>query len=78
MKVARDIAGKDPVALRVAKEAFRFSLEMSGDAALNYSAAKEAEVVLRQRDAWRDEGIGDFIKGKYKPGLGGIEQIANR
>ena len=78
MKVARDIAGKDPVALRVAKEAFRFSLEMSGDAALNYSSAKEAEVVLRQRDAWRDEGIGDFIKGKYKPGLGGFEQMVNR
>lgn len=74
MKVARDIAGKDAIALRTAKEAFRFSLEMSGDAAMSYSAAKEAEVVLRQKDAWREEGIGDFIKGKYKPGLGGHEQ----
>jgi trans-feruloyl-CoA hydratase/vanillin synthase len=74
MKVARDIAGKDPVALRSAKEAYRYSLEMSGDAALSYSSAKESEVVLRQSDSWREEGIGGFLEGKYKPGLGGIEQ----
>ncbi|MPZ57236.1 MAG: p-hydroxycinnamoyl CoA hydratase/lyase [Rhizobiales bacterium] len=76
IKVARDIAGKDAVALRAAKEAFRYSLEMSGDAAMSYSSAKESEVVLRQNDAWREEGIGDFISGKYKPGLGGIEQAS--
>ena len=70
MKVAHDIAAKDAIALRSAKEAFRYSLEMSGDAALSYSAAKESEVILRQNDAWREEGIGDFIRGKYKPGLG--------
>jgi feruloyl-CoA hydratase/lyase len=70
MKVAHDIATKDAIALRSAKEAFRYSLEMSGDAALSYSAAKESEVILRQNDAWREEGIGDFIRGKYKPGLG--------
>jgi feruloyl-CoA hydratase/lyase len=74
MKVAGDIAGKDMIALRAAKEAFRYSLEMSGDAAMSYSSTKEAEVILRQDDAWRKEGIGDFIKGKYKPGLGGIEK----
>lgn len=76
MKVARDIAAKDPVALRVTKEAYRYSLEMSGDAALNFSAAKEAEVILRQKDAWREEGIGEFMKGTYKPGLGGLERAA--
>jgi trans-feruloyl-CoA hydratase/vanillin synthase len=74
MKVAVNIAGKDPVALRCAKEAYRFSLEMSGDAALSYSGAKEAEVMLLQQDAWRKEGISDFVQGKYKPGLGGHEQ----
>ncbi|MCW5770088.1 MAG: p-hydroxycinnamoyl CoA hydratase/lyase [Rhodospirillaceae bacterium] len=76
MKVARGIAAKDPVALKSAKEAYRYSLEMSGDAALSYSSAKEAEVMLLQQDAWRKEGIADFVQGKYKPGLGGHEQAA--
>ena len=76
MKVAHDIAAKDPVALRSAKEAFRYSLEMSGDAALSYSSAKESEVVLKQGDAWRQEGIGEFMKKTYRPGLGGLEQTS--
>jgi hypothetical protein len=25
---------------------------------------------LRQKDSWRSEGIGDFLQGKYRPGLG--------
>ena len=67
--IAEEIAGKNPVALKAAKEAYRFSLEMSAEAAMNYSAAKEAEVVLHQQDAWRNEGIADFAAGKYRPGL---------
>ena len=76
MEVAREIARKDPWALKATKDGYRFSLEMSWEAAMNYSAAKEAELVLRQKDAWRSEGIGDFLQGKYKPGLeshGGAE-----
>jgi trans-feruloyl-CoA hydratase/vanillin synthase len=46
---------------------------MPMDAALNFISAKEAEMTLRQGDAWRKEGIGDFNKGKYRPGLGGHE-----
>jgi hypothetical protein len=26
-------------------------------------------LALRQNDAWRVEGIGDFLAGKYRPGL---------
>ncbi|MGE5147712.1 MAG: enoyl-CoA hydratase-related protein, partial [Candidatus Eiseniibacteriota bacterium] len=74
MKVARELAAKDPIALKAVKEAYRFSLEMTADASMSYTSAKEAEVVLRQKDAWRTEGIGDFLKGKYRPGLGGHEQ----
>lgn len=73
MSVAREIAGKDPVALKAAKEAFRFSAGMDWDAAMSFSAAKEAEVTLRQSDGWRKEGIGDFLEGKYRPGLQGHE-----
>lgn len=67
--IARNIAGKDPHALRATKEAYRFSLEMSWEAAMNYSMAKELELVQRQSDAFRKEGIKDFLDGKYKPGL---------
>jgi trans-feruloyl-CoA hydratase/vanillin synthase len=69
MKVARELTQKDPWALKATKEGYRFSLEMSWEAAMSYSSAKEMELVLRQDDAWRKEGIGDFLQGKYRPGL---------
>jgi len=69
MAIARKIAAKDNHALRATKEGYRYSLEMSWDAAMNYSMAKELELVQRQSDAFRKEGIQDFLKGKYKPGL---------
>jgi trans-feruloyl-CoA hydratase/vanillin synthase len=75
MQIAAEIAGKDPVALKATKDGYRFSLEMPLDAALNYSAAKEAEMTLKQGDAWRNEGIADFTQGRYRPGFGGHEAI---
>ncbi|HLI27126.1 MAG TPA: p-hydroxycinnamoyl CoA hydratase/lyase [Chloroflexota bacterium] len=69
--LAREIAAKDPEALRATKEAYRHSLHMDWDAAMSYSSAREAQVTLTQQDAWRNEGIGDFLAGKYRPGLGG-------
>jgi trans-feruloyl-CoA hydratase/vanillin synthase len=72
--VAQDLAGKDPHAMRVTKEGYRYSLEMSSDAALNYSLAKSDQLTLQQNDSWRSEGIGDFLDGKYRPGLGGHEK----
>jgi hypothetical protein len=29
---------------------------------------------MKQNDSWRSEGIGDFLTGKYRPGLGGHEK----
>jgi feruloyl-CoA hydratase/lyase len=69
MRIAERIASKDGAALRATKEGYRYSLEMSWDAAMNFSMAKEMELVHRQNDAFRKEGIGDFLEGKYKPGL---------
>jgi hypothetical protein len=46
---------------------------MSADAAINYAAAKSDQLTMRQKDSWRNEGIGDFLQGKYRPGLGGHE-----
>ena len=52
---------------------------MSWEASIDYAFAKEQELIVRQKDAFRNEGIGDFLKGKYKPGLeshGGSNQGA--
>jgi len=73
MAVAHEIAQKDPDALQACKEGYRFSLEMPMDAALNFAAAKSDQLTMRQNDSWRSEGIGDFLTGKYRPGLGGHE-----
>jgi trans-feruloyl-CoA hydratase/vanillin synthase len=71
MKIAAEIAQKDTVALQMTKDAFRHSLDMPLDAALNFIVAKEAEMTVMQGDTWRREGIADFVAGEYKPGLGG-------
>jgi trans-feruloyl-CoA hydratase/vanillin synthase len=69
MAIAQKIAAKDGHALRATKDGYRYSLEMTWDAAMSYSMAKELELVHRQNDAFRRDGIQDFLKGKYKPGL---------
>jgi trans-feruloyl-CoA hydratase/vanillin synthase len=71
MALAQEIAQKDPDALSACKDGYRFSLEMTADAAINYAAAKSDQLTLRQKDSWRSEGIGDFLQGKYRPGLAG-------
>jgi feruloyl-CoA hydratase/lyase len=77
MALAREIASKDPDALTACKEGYRFSLEMSAEAALNFAAAKSDQLTLRQKDSWRSEGIGDFLQGKYRPGLGSQEKASS-
>jgi trans-feruloyl-CoA hydratase/vanillin synthase len=68
MAIAKELTEKDPDALTACKDGYRFSLEMSGEAALNFAAAKSDQLSLRQNDSWRSEGIGDFLQGKYQPG----------
>ena len=68
--LAREIAEKDLSALQATKEAYFHSLEMDWDTAMNYAAAMQAWHTQRQNDAFREEGIGDFLDKKYKPGLG--------
>jgi feruloyl-CoA hydratase/lyase len=69
MQVARELAAKDPHAVRATKDGYRFALEMSWEASMSYTSAKEHDLVVRQNDAFRTEGIGDFLKGDYRPGL---------
>jgi feruloyl-CoA hydratase/lyase len=69
MSIALEIARKDPAALTATKDGYRFSLEMTWEASMNYTLAKEVELSNRQRVGWKDEGVGDFVQGKFKPGL---------
>ena len=75
MSAAREIAAKDPSALQAVKDAYYHSLDMDWDAAMSFASAMEAKHVQRQGDAFRTEGIGDFLDKKYRPGLGGHETV---
>ena len=70
MALAKELAAKDPAALRATKEGYRFSLEMTWEASMNYTFAKENELFVAQKGGWVEEGVGDFLKGKSKPGRG--------
>src|SRR5262249_49704697 len=63
MTIAREIAAKDGAALRATKDGYRFSLEMTWEASMNYTSAKEEELANRQRIGWKDEGVRDFVEG---------------
>jgi len=71
MALAKELASKDPAALHATKDAYHYSLDMPFDAAVNYAVAKENELMVKQKGAWLESGIGDFVKGLYKPGLEG-------
>jgi len=70
MAIAKDIAGKDPAALRATKEGYRFSLEMTWEASMNYTYAKENELFVAQKGGWLEQGVGEFVQGKTRPGTG--------
>lgn len=75
--IAREIAAKDPSALQSAKETYRFSLGLDWDTAVNFANAKLAQHKQRQNDAFREEGIKDFLDGKYRPGLESHERAGS-
>ena len=51
------------------------SLEMTWEASMNYTNAKEEELQNRQRVGWKDSGVRDFVEGKFEPGLQSHETI---
>lgn len=67
--LADELAAKQPDALRATKEAYRFALNSDWDAAIGYAVARQGDLTAKQRDAWRKEGIGDFLAGRYRPGV---------
>jgi enoyl-CoA hydratase/carnithine racemase len=71
-KLAAELATKDPIALQFTKESLQYVETMSWDAALNYNAAKFAELKVRQQGATsRAASVASFLEGKSRPGLGG-------
>lgn len=64
---------KDALALQFTKETLSHVGSMSWDAAVNYTAAKFAEIKARQAEgpSARATAIAGFLAGKSKPGLSG-------
>ena len=73
MALALEIADKDPSALQATREIYRNSMDMEWDVAMDYASSLQSQHTARQANAFREEGIGDFLDKKYKPGLGGHE-----
>lgn len=70
--LARELAAKEPIALRFTKETLLHAPDMSWDGVLNFTAAKFAELKLLQQGqpSVRAGAIESFLAGKSKPGLG--------
>ena len=71
--LARSLVDKDRLALQFTKETVAHVGTMSWDAAVNFTAAKFAELKSRQTGSTsaRASGVQNFLAGKSKPGLGG-------
>jgi trans-feruloyl-CoA hydratase/vanillin synthase len=73
-KLAKELVAKDRIALQFTKESLQHVQSMTWDAALNYNAAKFAELKSRQRGAGsRAASVASFLEGKTRPGLGEIK-----
>jgi enoyl-CoA hydratase/carnithine racemase len=72
-ELARAFVDKDPLALQFTKETVAYVGSMEWDAAVNFTAAKFAELKSRQAGSAsaRASGVSNFLAGKSKPGLGG-------
>ncbi len=76
MALGREIANKDLSALQGTLEIYRNSMDMEWDVAMDYASTLQSQHTARQANAFREEGIGDFLDKKYKPGLGGHENAS--
>jgi len=71
---AQLLAEKDPIALRETKETFKVSMQMNYEEAYSYATAKGYETNFFQGRGGMHEGIGSFMQGKFKPGLGHVKE----
>lgn len=71
-QLARELAGKDALALRFTKETLQHVADMSWDGVLSFTSAKFAELKSLQagRPSSRATAVESFLAGKTKPGAG--------
>ena len=71
-KLARELATKDPLALRFTKKTVQQVASVAWDDILNFTAAQQAEIKSLQagRPSARALAIESFLAGKSKPGAG--------
>jgi enoyl-CoA hydratase/carnithine racemase len=71
-QLARELAGKDALALRFTKQTLRSVANVSWDEVLNFTTAKQAELNALQagRPSARALAVESFLAGKTKPGAG--------
>jgi trans-feruloyl-CoA hydratase/vanillin synthase len=69
MTLAAELAAKDPFAMRATKETYRHSGGMEWDTAIDYAIVRQNALTYQQSGAWMNTGIGDFLKGEYRPGF---------
>ena len=70
--LARSLRAKNPMALRLSKELYLHGKDMGWDAALNFANAKVRELTALSDGEWIDRGIPSFLRGEFRPGLGGV------
>jgi feruloyl-CoA hydratase/lyase len=73
--LAKVLMGKNPVAMRTAKHAYRRVLDMSWDDAEDYLMAKIDQSRFLDPEKGREKGMSQFLDEKsYRPGLGGYRR----
>lgn len=68
--LGRKLAEKNPVALMMTKEVFWRDKYMQFPEAVDWELANFSVLSYLQGGEWVKEGVGQFIEGKYKPGMG--------
>ncbi len=74
-ELVKKLCQKDRLALRACKDCYRDSLLIPDyEAALAYSTAKSDQLSFLQGGAWKEQGIKQFIEGRYRPGFGAFKK----
>jgi trans-feruloyl-CoA hydratase/vanillin synthase len=75
IKLAHKMMDKNPLAVRYTKEAIRTVRTMSEVDARDYLAAKSAQLILRDKEGGRMQGMSQFLDEKsFRPGLGSYQR----
>lgn len=72
IRLARELADKDLLALRFTKMTLRRVADVPWDEVLNFTLTQQAELKLLQagRPSAREQAVESFLAGKTKPGMG--------